>query len=98
MTQAQLQSELEIQKKLYEKFKSQNLKLDMSRGKPDSEQLSLSDPMLTALDSGEKCVYDGFDMRNYGILDGIPAAKQMLADMLEVPSENIIVCGKAGKY
>ena len=95
MTQAQLQSELEIQKKLYEKFKSQNLKLDMSRGKPDSEQLSLSDPMLTVLDSGEKCVYDGFDMRNYGILDGIPAAKQMLADMLEVPSENIIVCGNS---
>ena len=95
MSPARLRSEYNKQVKTIEEYKAMGLKLDMSRGKPDSEQLSLSDPMLTSLDSGDKCVYNGFDMRNYGILDGIPQAKQILADMLEVPSENIIVCGNS---
>ena len=38
---------------------------------------------------------DGMDVRNYGGLDGIPEAKKLMADILEVKPENVIVCGNA---
>lgn len=37
---------------------------------------------------------DGMDVRNYGGLDGIPEAKKLIADILEVKPENVIVCRK----
>ena len=80
----------------YTKFKAKGLKLNMARGKPCNEQLDLSMGMLDVLDS--KAVLtaeDGWDCRNYGVLDGIPEAKRLLADMLDVHTDNVIVCGNA---
>ena len=95
MSAAELQTEYEIVKKEYEDIKAQGLNIDMSRGKPGADQLDISDGMLDALkDSDFKCE-NGLDVRNYGILDGIPECKKMFADLLSVKPENIIVGGNS---
>lgn len=85
----------ELQKQ-YDDAKAQGLKLDMSRGKPSTQQLDLSMGLLDALTS-ESDMKDenGTDTRNYGQLTGIPEAKRLLADMMGTKSENVIVCGNA---
>ncbi len=85
----------ELQEK-YEAFKAQGLALDMSRGKPGKDQLDLTNEMNNVLvaDSDYKAE-NGFDTRNYGILDGIPEAKRLFAELLEVESKNIIVFGSS---
>ncbi|MBP1564467.1 MAG: aminotransferase class I/II-fold pyridoxal phosphate-dependent enzyme [Oscillospiraceae bacterium] len=81
--------------KRYNDFKALNLKLDMSRGKPAPAQLDISMSLLNALDNETLCSSNGTDYRNYGILDGIPEAKEMFAELLGVESDNIIVYGNA---
>ena len=71
MTKDQLSAELNAVKEKYNEFKAMGLKLDMSRGKPSKQQLDLSMDMLKPIDYVE----NGVDMRNYGILDGIPSCK-----------------------
>jgi len=77
----------------YDELKAMGLKLDMSRGKPNTDQLDLSMGMLNALDGCTLVGENGFDYRNYGILDGIPEAKKLMADMSECSPENVIVYG-----
>ncbi len=80
----------------YEKIKAKGLKLDMSRGKPSKDQLDLSLGMMDVLNSdSDLCASDGFDCRNYGVLDGIPEARKLLADMSEVPERNILIYGNS---
>ncbi len=79
----------------YDDFKSQGLHLDMSRGKPSPDQLELTMPMMKVLDDVKLVSESGADCRNYGILDGIPEAKQLFADLLAVKSDNIIVYGNS---
>lgn len=89
----QLKSELEAQ---FDEVKAKNLKLDMSRGKPSTEQLNLSMDMMDVLKSDSNLVCEeGVDCRNYGVLDGIAEAKQLLADMMEVPKDNIVIFGNS---
>ncbi|MDO4473133.1 MAG: aminotransferase [Eubacteriales bacterium] len=89
----QIKSGLEAE---YERFKSAGMKLDMSRGKPSTEQLNLSMGMMDVLNSGSDLVCkEGVDCRNYGVLDGIEEAKKLFADMMEVPSDNIIIFGNS---
>ncbi len=89
----QLKSELNAR---YKEYQSKGLKLDMSRGKPCVEQLDISMGMMDVLssDSDLKCD-DGTDCRNYGVLDGIQEAKELLGDMIEVHPENIIIYGNS---
>ena len=69
---------------------------DLARGKPDTEQLNLSDGMLTAISCESDCITEGgFDCRNYGLFDGIPEAKKMFAELLGVPCEYIFVGGSS---
>ncbi|WP_078553847.1 aminotransferase class I/II-fold pyridoxal phosphate-dependent enzyme [Alkalihalobacterium alkalicellulosilyticum] len=80
----------------YNAFKGQGLKLDMSRGKPSSQQLDLSNGMLDVLTSEDsQKAADGTDVRNYGGLDGLPETKQFFAEILEVRPEEIIIGGNS---
>lgn len=80
----------------FEEVKTKGLKLDMSRGKPSAEQLNLSMEMMDVLNSSANLICeDGVDCRNYGGLDGIAEAKQLLADMMEVPKDNVIIFGNS---
>lgn len=85
--------ELSVQ---YKEFQGKDLKLDMSRGKPSTEQLDISMGMMDVLSSNDDLTCeDGTDCRNYGVLAGIKEAKELLADMMEVASDHIIIYGNS---
>ena len=78
----------------FAEIKKLNLKLDMSRGKPGADQLDLSMDMLKTVIGVCDCkAENGFDCRNYGVLDGLPECKALFAEMLEVSPDNIIIGG-----
>ncbi len=80
----------------YNTLLAAGLRLDMSRGKPSSAQLNLSNGLLDCLSSKDILnSEDGADCRNYGGIDGIPEAKRLFSEMLDVPAENIIVGGNS---
>ena len=82
--------------KQFEEVKAKGLKLDMSRGKPSKEQLDLSVGMMDVLTSeSDLTSVDGYDCRNYGVLDGIPEARMLLAEMSEVPERDILIYGNS---
>ena len=88
-----LKSELEAS---YEEKKALNLQLDMSRGKPSPSQLDVSLGLMDALNSNSVLKSeDGTDCRNYGVLDGIPEAKKLMADMMGTTADHIIIFGNA---
>lgn len=90
---------LDLQKELLAEYQSQKdkgLKLDISRGKPSKEQLDLSMPMLDVLGSdSDMHAEDGTDVRNYGLLDGIPEAKKLMGDLMGVDPSQVIVGGNS---
>jgi aspartate/methionine/tyrosine aminotransferase len=79
----------------YHGFKSRGMSLDITRGKPCSEQLDLALEMLDCVNSKDYRPEDGTDCRNYGGLDGLPAAKKLFARYLGVTPEEIIIGGNS---
>ena len=82
----------EIQSK-YDAFKTQGLKLDMSRGKPCKEQLDLSDGMYA--DSIHLKAADGSDCRNYGVVEGLQEARVLFAELFDIQKDEVIVGGNS---
>lgn len=80
----------------YENIKAQGLSLDMSRGKPSPEQVSISDGILTVLKTGEDCKSSGgADMRNYGLLAGCEDARRLFGELCGVAPAQVIVGGSS---
>lgn len=77
----------------YAAFKAQGLKLDMTRGKPSSEQLDLASKLTVVLAENDYKASDGTDARNYGGLDGLPEMKAIFAELLGAPSAQVVVGG-----
>lgn len=90
---------LDLQKELlaeYQNEKEKGLKLDISRGKPSKAQLDLSMPMLDVINSNsDMLAEDGTDVRNYGLVDGIPEAKKLMGDVMGVDPSQVIVWGNS---
>lgn len=83
-------------KERYAEYKKQNMKLDMSRGKPCPEQLELSKGMLDLVSSTDNLkALDGSDCLNYGGVDGLPEAKELFAQILGVSSNEVIIGGSS---
>ena len=96
MTKAELQALKKELSAKYREYQGKDLKLDMSRGKPSIDKLDLSMGMLDVLTSDmDLTCEDGTDCRNYGVLDGISEAKELLADMMEVAPDHIIIYGNS---
>lgn len=95
MTIEQLREERKKVNAHYQELKSLGLKLDMSRGKPNKEQLDISMEMVEALSGSDLVGEDGVDCRNYGVLDGIVEAKRLLSAMIECSVDQIIIYGNS---
>ena len=82
--------------KEFEALKAKGLKLDMSRGKPGKAQLDIiSEELYDLLDGRSDYVSDGIDVRNYGEVAGLPAAKRLFAEILRCRPEQVFVGGNA---
>lgn len=87
----QLEQQLSEQ---YQQHCQAGLNLDLTRGKPASDQLDLSDD-LDGILQGNYITANGIDVRNYGGLDGIPEAKTLGATMLNGQADDILVGGNS---
>lgn len=93
MSKEELEQAKEAADKDYEELKSRNLSLDMSRGKPAQSQIDHANGMLKEMtDYHTKA---GMDVRNYGVLDGIPEMKELFSELLDIPAGQLIVGGNA---
>ena len=75
-------------------LKGANLALDLTRGKPAAEQLDLSNDLDGFLGNDFRAA-DGTDVRNYGVLRGIPEARALGARFLDVETDNVIAAGNS---
>lgn len=69
--------------KAYQELKDRNLALDLTRGKPSTEQLDLGTDLLS-LPGVNYTGSDGVDTRNYGGGDGIMDIRSLWAEVLGV--------------
>lgn len=78
----------------YQSFQAAGLSLDLTRGKPNADQLALSDA-LDGILQGQYRDSTGTDLRNYGGLTGIPEARQLFSQMIGVKPEEIMIGGNS---
>ena len=95
MTKTELEAEIASLRAAYDEKVKLGLSLDMSRGKPSTEQLNLLNGLLKILDGDDCKTETGFDVRNYGVLAGIPEARRLIAELCGVESDNVIIGGTA---
>lgn len=96
LSREQLEARLRECEAEYAAYKARKLKLDMSRGKPCTEQLDLTRGLLECVDSHDGYITEaGFDARNYGIVDGVPEMKALFAELLGVPTDAVLVAGNS---
>lgn len=95
MTKEQLTAFRDENLALYNDFKAKGLCLNMARGNPCKEQLELSVDMLNVFNDGDFMSTSGNDVRNYGLLDGIPEAKAFFSEMIGVNTDEIIIFGNS---
>lgn len=88
----QLRESESILAEQYQQYQQVRLNLDLTRGKPSTEQLDLSNA-LDGILQGNYRDENGNDLRNYGGLDGIPAAKSLFSQMINAHPEDILVGG-----
>ena len=95
MTAEERKAEYAKVTKEYEDLKARGLKLNMARGKPGKAQLDLVSDIFSLMQKPEDSVSDGIDVRNYGELSGLPAAKRLFAEILGCKPEQVFVGGNA---
>ena len=78
----------------YEELKARNLGLNLTRGKPSSEQLDIGESLLGLPGEDDHTLADGTDVRNYGGGDGIREIRELWAEVLGIPAD-LVVAGDA---
>ena len=91
---SELKGTLAALEQQYEKLRHHKLALDLTRGKPSTEQVALSDA-LDGILGGDYRAADGTDTRNYGGIDGLPEAKALFGSVLGLAAEEILVGGNS---
>ena len=90
------QKSYQFYKEKYDEFKSMNFNLDMSRGKPCSKQLDLSNELLNIVEKPSDYISQSkIDCRNYGANDGIEEIKEFISGVTGIEKENFIVGGNS---
>ena len=91
---SQLNELFNAKQEQYRKHQSKGLNLDLTRGKPSAEQLSLADSLDGILE-GDYQSDDGVDTRNYGGLEGLAGARELGAKLLAMPATNVFAQGNS---
>lgn len=95
LSRADLEQQLETAHEGYARFAERGLDLDITRGKPSPQQLSLSAGLLTAV-TDEDCISrDGVDVRNYGGLEGLLEVREIFGELFRIPPENLLAQGNS---
>ena len=96
MSKEELLKEKESLLQAYEEWQKRGLTLNMARGKPSAEQLDLAYGLLNAV-NGDTILdmNTEIDTRNYGGVDGIKPAKELIASMVDADPEDVIVYGNS---
>ena len=94
LSEQELDSQLVSLEAQYAALSQRKLALDLTRGKPGSEQLDLANGLDGILD-GNYLSENGTDVRNYGGLDGLPEARRLFSTMLDVSPEQVVIGGNA---
>ena len=94
MNHQQLQARQQELRAQYQSVSAQKLNLDLTRGKPSTEQLNLSDE-LDGILAGNYLCHDNSDSRNYGGIMGIPEARKLAADYLQTTPVRTMVGGNS---
>ena len=82
--------------KEFEQVKAKGLHLDMSRGKPSTQQLDLSLDLLDMVRADN--FYDEeeqVDVRNYGGLNGMRRARELFVPIFDVPADQVVIGGNS---
>ena len=83
-----------LQRRNYAELQAKKLNLDLTRGKPSSAQLDLSNALLS-LPGEDYRDGDGTDTRNYGGLHGLPELRAIFGELLGIPVPNLIAGNNA---
>ncbi len=75
----------------YEAFKTRGLKLDLTRGKPSDAQLDFAAPLLALPGAGDYRAADKTDCRNYGVLQGLPELRALLAPLFGATADQLVL-------
>jgi len=75
----------------YDAFTTRGLALDLTRGKPSSDQLDLSNGLLALPGESDFTAADGTDVRNYGGLQGLPELRALLASLFGLPPAQVVL-------
>jgi DNA-binding transcriptional MocR family regulator len=92
-TPAEIEEFLREQQAAYDALAGRGLKLDLTRGKPATAQLDLSDGLLSL--PREVRDADGVDTRNYGGLEGIREIRELFAELLGVETGQVVAGGNS---
>ena len=77
----------------FEELKSENLSLDLTRGKPSSDQLDLSNSLMNQTD--EVSEFEGLDLRNYGEIQGLESCRELGAQILNCDKDLVWAGGNS---
>ena len=91
----ELLAQNELQQRNYADLQAKNLSLDLTRGKPSTEQLDLSNALLELPGSGDYRDDDGTDTRNYGGLHGLPGLRAIFGELLGIGVPNLIAANNS---
>ena len=82
-------------KMILERYRSKDLILNMSRGKPCPEQIDLSSELFFSVNPDDCIGEEGVDCRNYGELSGIIEMKRVFSEILDIPVDKICIGGNS---
>jgi DNA-binding transcriptional MocR family regulator len=88
---AQAVSTKEQAQQSYDAFKANGVKLNLTRGKPASDQLDLCAGLLTLPGAADFTAEGATDSRNYGGLQGLIEARRLFSGIMGAPPEQIVV-------
>ncbi len=94
LSATELSSQLESLENQYRQLAERQLSLDLTRGKPGTEQVSLSNALDGILEN-DFTAENGIDVRNYGGIDGLPEAKKLFSQMMDVEASELLIGGNS---